>query len=270
MNIKEIRKSLLYITLTGIFFSVLLFSVTLLPRNASPVLNLRNNLPDLQTNLRGSHAYKDEFEVVAEDFIYEDQTPLVLGAYDDPELKYNKTLIEMPLVRMDYYYGKHLNATAGVNEMNSIPVLTPGSRVSVIGNGYLTMSRSRGYVMPSISMFGSGVCWSVSALGTLMDEANKTFMQKYGEPLFIFYPGDRTPHSHAYSTYRISNYGYGYTVVKYPGGGTDYRFTVNPRLSSYPQFKDFKLKIVMVSSTDHPNAYNGESIGGYIKTNKDY
>jgi hypothetical protein len=50
----------------------------------------------------------------------------------------------------------------------------------------------------------------------------------------------------------------------------DYRFTVNPVLATMPELADLKLKIVMLATTDHPTASHGQSIGGYILSNKEF
>jgi hypothetical protein len=222
----------------------------------------------------GTDAYKDQFPVLIGE-IDEQEAPTIAsirGESIDTDLPYKKHLIELPLVRCDYYYGKHINATAAANEINQIKVLKPGDRISLIGNGYLTMARSRGYVSPGSGfLYASGACWTSSTLGTLMDEVNKAFSQKYNKPLFVFYAGDRSPHPVAYSTYQKSNYGKGYAVTKMPGGyGTDYRFTINPSLENDPQFSDLKIKIVMISRTDNPQAYLGQSLGAYVLSNIDF
>jgi hypothetical protein len=234
-----------------------------------------NYYSDTNPQIIGREAYKDKFAVITGEIPEEEPLPdksQVLGQFDIAELPYKKNLIEMPLYPQDYYYGKHANATAGINEMNLMPILTPGSRVRVIGDGYVTMARGRGYVSPGSGfLFASGVCWSASALGMLMDETNKVFMMKYDIPLFTFAPGDRRPHPHWYKTYQFSNRGLGYSVSKTPfGGGTDYRFYLNPNLAGHPRFKDIKVKIVMVSQNDHPTAFQGQSIGGYVMTNIDF
>ncbi|MBN2016088.1 hypothetical protein JW766_04615 [Candidatus Dojkabacteria bacterium] len=221
----------------------------------------------------GEEAFKDTFTVVIGDVSEEEDPDDILGEETPVELPYKKGLIEMPLYRGDYYYGKHINATAATKELNQkMPILEPGSRVAVIGNGYLTMSKGWGYVSPGAEfMYASGVCWTTSALGTTMDEVNKEFMYKYDMPLFVFYAGDRYPHPVAYSTYRNSNYGFGYTVVRaYGRGSPDFKFTVNPNIKTNPKFLNLKIKIVMVSSTDHPKAFLGQSIGGYIESNIDF
>lgn len=222
----------------------------------------------------GQEAYKDTFAVIEGEIPNEDVPHIahVLGESDDSELVYKKNLIELPLASGDYYYGKYLNAAAAARELNAMGVLKPGDRKAVIGNGYITMSSSRGYVDPGGDfMYASGVCWATSSLGTLMDEVNKEFNLTYGVSLFVFQYGDRLPHPHAYATYRPSNWGYGYSVVKRPGGyNSDYRFTVNPALADDPVLKDIKVKIVMVAREDNPNAFLGQAIGGYVMSNVDW
>lgn len=225
-----------------------------------------------QLRIPGKDYYKDAFVVVRGDH-EQIEEPDVLGDQDDNDLIYKKHLVELPLFAGDHYYGKHINAAAATRELNRIPILEPGDHVEVINQGYLTMHSSMGYVRPPYAgfLYASGVCWSTSTLGTLMDEVNKEFALEYGEPLFVFSAYDRLPHNHAYTTYKDSNYGFGYTVVKSVwGGGTDYKFTVNPKLSEFPQFKNLRLKIVMSASEDHENAYLGHSIEAHIRTNIDF
>ncbi|MBN2015500.1 hypothetical protein JW766_01575 [Candidatus Dojkabacteria bacterium] len=190
---------------------------------------------------------------------------------DDKDMVYKKLYVELPLYPEDYYYGKHLNATAAVNELNSIPPLRPGDRVQVINDGYITLNSAKGYIKPPGDFYyASGICWSVSAFGAVMDEANRKFEREYGMQLFIFNYADRIAHNDYYRTYVASNFGYGYTVVKMPDWVTDYKFTVNPELMNHQYFKNLKVKIVMVSTTDNSRGYAGQSIDGYILTNLDF
>jgi hypothetical protein len=253
------------------FVTIFLALSSLIVWQASKIKLVRSSLS--VRNLIGEEAYKDKFPIVFGD-VPEDLAELadIKGEEDDSELILNKGLIELPLVSYDYYYGKHINAAAAANEINYIGILEPGDRIRVISDGYVTFSGSRGYISPGSGfMYASGVCWASSTLGTLMDEANRVFNRKYDMPLFIFYYGDRSPHPHYYSTYRNSNYGYGYAVVRHPGGSTaDYKFTVNPELKNIPKFENLKIKIVMVARTDNPDAFLGQSIGGYLKSNVDF
>lgn len=217
----------------------------------------------------GAEAFKDKFPIIMGDEKRLKETN-VLGDKDDNSLTYRKHLVELPLYAGDHYYGKHINAAAAASELNTMPILEPGDTINVITDGYLTMHRSKGYIQPPYPgfLYASGVCWSTSTLGTLMDEANKEFSLKYGIPLFVFGAYDRSPHNHSYYTYRDSNYGYGYTVVKHVNGAsTDYSFAINPELKKLPKFKNLKLKIVMSASTNHETGYLGHSIEAHIKTN---
>lgn len=195
----------------------------------------------------------------------------IAGAEDNKDLIYEFGKVDLPLYPEDYYWGKFENGSAGARELNRIPVLRPGDRIRAIGNGYLTLSPSSGYVRPTNGYYyGSGLCWSTSALGQMMDKANVEFREKYGMDLFVFSGGDRAPHPHWYRSYQHSNRGYGYTVIKISsGGGQDYSFTVNPAIASLPDMDDFKVEIVMTSTTEYPGAYNGQSIGSYVRSNKD-
>lgn len=190
----------------------------------------------------------------------------------DGNLTYERYFVELPLYAEDYYYGKYVNAKAATSEINSIPVLVPGDRIAVIGGGYLTLDKSKGYLQPgSKYYYASGVCWSISTLGMLMDEANKDFIEKHGIPLFIFENGDRIPHEHAYRTYTPSNNGYGYSVTKLKVGESfDYKFTVNPKIENIPELSGLEIKIVMNARDSHRTAYNGESIDAYILSNKKF
>jgi hypothetical protein len=197
----------------------------------------------------------------------------VVKVDDKPSvLSFEKTYVELPLYAADYYYGKHINAGIAANEINLVPVLKPGDRVSLISDNYLTITRDKGYIKPPGDfLYASGVCWTVSTYGYLMDEANKDFEAKYGMPLFVFERWDRLPHKDPYSTYGASNYGYGYTVSKVGGQvGADYRFTVNPELNKYPHLKNIRIDIVVEAPDNHSWGYSGESIGAYIVSNIDY
>jgi len=186
-------------------------------------------------------------------------------------LAYRPVSFNLPLVSRDYYYGKYINGKAGAQELNNLPILKPGSHISLIRNNYLVIGAGRGYIQPPNGYYyGSGLCWSVSAFGGLMDQANIKFQQKYGMPLFIFNPGDRSPHSEFYQTYLPSNNGRGYTVVKLGTGGVDYTFTVNPNIANIAGMSDLQVKIVMSWQTNNPNAYAGEAIGAYLLSNKSF
>ncbi|KXK26015.1 MAG: hypothetical protein TR69_WS6001001308 [candidate division WS6 bacterium OLB20] len=217
--------------------------------------------------------YSPDGSIFAFDLMPQDEprSGVVAGAADDKDLILKFAEVNLPLYKQDYYWGKYLNGAAGAKELNKMPVLRPGDRISVIRDGYLTLSPKSGYVRPTNGYYyGSGLCWSTSALGQMMDYANTEFRKKFGIDLFVFSGRDRAPHGTWYKSYEHSNRGYGYTVIKISsGGGQDYSFTVNPAISSLPNMNDFKLKIVMTYRTDFPGAYFGQSIGGYIMTNKD-
>jgi hypothetical protein len=177
--------------------------------------------------------------------------------------------VALPLYAEDYYYGKHINASVTAEELNTLPIMKPGDSFSILADGYLTLESPKGYIQPPGDfMYASGACWTVTTFGYLMDEANKEFINKYGEPLFTFGYWDRYGHEHAYRTYSPSNYGYGYSVSKYKGQpAADYTFTVNPNLKEIPELRFLKIQIVMASANDYPGAYNGEAISGYILVN---
>lgn len=224
----------------------------------------------------GSAALKDrfsvtEFSIFEIDEQYSDSGQ-VLGETTIPDhLTFKGVEVDYPLTPEDYYYGKYENGKAGADEINKVPVLRPGDRVRLIRDGYITLYRGNGYVMPGKGYYyGSGLCWSISVVGGMMDDANSEFQTKWGIPLFVFQPGDKAGHGKTYSTYEASNNAHGYSVIKLRyGGGQDYSFTVNPEIENIPELKDLELKLVMTSTDVHETASYGQSIGGHILTNKD-
>lgn len=195
--------------------------------------------------------------------------PEVTADYNISNLTYHYYDFDLPLRKKDYYWGKWLNGKAGASEINNVPVLRPGNTISLIRDGYITLNGSRGYVRPKNGYYyGSGLCWSISAIGGMMDAANWHFIRNWGIPLFIFGPRDRAPHPSYYETYKPSNNGRGYTVIKAKSGGQDYTFTVNPEINRIRALQGFEVKIVMTWSNTYPGATNGENIGAYILTNK--
>lgn len=226
----------------------------------------------------GLEASNDNFAVAIEsfdsDFEYEqwEAFELIYGKQAEPvadaDMIYKNAFSEEPLVPRDYYYGKFENAVAGINGINKIPVLKPGNSIGLIRDKYINIKPWNGFVQPPGYYFASGVCWSSSALGFLQDNSNKAFREKYGVDLFTFKRGDRAPHTDYYETYG----GGGYTMLQISEGNPaqDYRFTVNPVLANMPELADIKIKIVMVSSSTHEKGYKGQSIGGYILSNKEF
>jgi len=187
----------------------------------------------------------------------------------DSDMKYHNSFYELPLYPEDYYWRKYENAVAGVIQLNTMPILHAGDRISVIGDVYINIKAYNGYLKPGYGYgFASGVCWSTSALGLMMDEANKDFETTYQIPLFVFGRYDRAPHSHHYRTY----HGGGYTILqKHTGVAVqDYKFTVNPNIANHPDLKDFKLKIVMIATNSHKTATYGQSIGSFIISNYEF
>lgn len=184
------------------------------------------------------------------------------------EFQYYYYFLELPLYKTDYYYGKFINAAAAVNELNKMPALMPGDKVSLIKDGYLTFSVKNGYIYPGEGYYyASGSCWVVSTLGAMMDEANKHFERKYSISLFVFNYGDRLPHKYPFKTYTNSNFGYGYTVYKASDWTTDYSFTINPEIAKNKDLKNLRIKIYLFADSKNPEAYLGQSIGAYIMTN---
>ena len=250
------------ITTFSILFGLTLFFFSVKDYNAL------NNL--------GTAALNDKFSVTEFSIFEIDQQyselGQVLGETTIPEnLTFKGVQVDYPLTPEDYYYGKYENGKAGADEINKVPVLRPGDRVRLIRDGYITLYRGKGFVMPGKGYYyGSGLCWSISVVGGLMDDANSEFQAKWGIPLFVFQPGDKAGHKKTYSTYAASNNAYGYSVIKLRhGGGQDYSFTVNPEISNIPELRDLELKLVMTSTDTHETASYGQSIGGYILSNKD-
>jgi hypothetical protein len=176
----------------------------------------------------------------------------------------------LPLKKEDYYWGKFENGSAGAKELNKIGTLIPGDRVEVIGDGYITLNKSAGYVQPRGHYYASGLCWSISAMGGMMDQVNKQFRVEYGMDLFIFKPGDRYGHSVNYSTYKPSNNGWGYTVSKIMDGvgQPDYKFQINPDVKNLPGFSDLELNMQLGSSSNTKGAYKGQMIYANLLANK--
>ncbi|MBN1915895.1 hypothetical protein JW796_02770 [Candidatus Dojkabacteria bacterium] len=196
---------------------------------------------------------------------------ICLDAKNSQCREFNNILVELPLVRNDYYTGKFINAAAGAYQLNKIPVLTPGDRIRVIADGYITFSKNAGYVKAEKPFYyASGVCWSTSTLGKLMDEANINFSRKYGLPLFVFNFGDRVPHNKPAKTYTTSNNGYGYAILRTGNHVQDYSFTVNPEIKNNIDLSDLRLRIVMTTSESNPEGYTGKSIGAYLVSNKEF
>ncbi len=228
-----------------------------------------------------SQAEKDAFPVYVNDetnqaslirLVTTDVIPRKVESTSYIDLSKEVVNYELPLKKIDYYAGKYLNARAGVKETQKIPILSPGDRVRLIGDGIITVSPVYGYVKPVGYYYGSGLCWTVSTLGGIIDQANIEFRNKYGMDLFVFRAGDRSPHDKYYSTYAPSNHGYGYSVYRVASGkGTvDYTFQVNPELKNHSQLNGIKLKIELSAINNHPTAYNGESISAKLYSNFEF
>ncbi|MBN1331357.1 hypothetical protein JW978_00530 [Candidatus Dojkabacteria bacterium] len=180
--------------------------------------------------------------------------------------------LDLPLLQQDFYWGKYENGKAGADELNDMPILKPGDRISVIADGYVTLNPKRGYVQSQAGYYyGSGLCWSISTLGGTMDEANKVFKAKYGIDLFVFNYGDRYGHSHYYQTYLNSNHGYGYTVIKVSSGKgqVDYTFTINPKIKTIEGLENAEFRIQIQATDKHKTAYKGQALKGIVYTNID-
>ena len=189
---------------------------------------------------------------------------------DFTEINYKIAELDLPLIQKDYYQGKYENGAAGAKELNNIQTLEPGDRISIIGNGFITLNPKQGYVQPQNGYYyGSGLCWSVSAFGGAMDEANKVFRAEYGIDLFTFGYGGRYGHSHTYQTYNPSNHGYGYSIIKVSSGKgqVDYTFSINPQIKNIAGLEDAKFRIELQSTDKHPTAYKGQSIKGVVYSN---
>ena len=230
------------------------------------------------TNEVGIEARQDNFAVALDTFDSEinyeekEEYELVYEVPDfsnlDADMVYRNAFSEEPLFPQDYYYRKFENAVAGVNGVNKMPIIKAGDSYGVIRDKFINIKTWNGYVQPPGYYFASGVCWTSSMLGFLQDNSNKLFREKYGVDLFVFGRGDRGPHPDYYRTYN----GRGYTIMQLHEGVPlqDYRFTVNPALKNMPELADIKMKIVMFASTVHPTASHGQSLGGYILSNKEF
>jgi hypothetical protein len=188
----------------------------------------------------------------------------------DSDMVYKNTFKELPLYAVDYYYNKYTNAVAGVRQLNTMPIMTPGTSIGIIRNLYLVIIPKYGYVRPPHYVYGSGVCWTTSTLGAMMDDANVAFKKKYGVDLFIYRSGDRAPHGGFYPTY--TNGQHGYTILQSGIGNPaqDYRINVNPAISRIPGLSDLKIKFVLLNSSKHPKGAYGESIAAYLISNKEF
>lgn len=220
-------------------------------------------------------ALKDNFQVTALTTVAElngtKEVDPVISKYEpqntqaDSDMIFQFAATEMPLFAEDFYYRKYENAAAGAIGINNIPVLKPGSRIGVIKDKYISIRTYRGFVQPPGYFFGSGVCWSTSLLGTMMDNANKKFREKYNLDLFVYNSRDRAPHPNSYKTYG----GRGWTIMQATEGVPiqDYAFTVNPEISKNPAIAGIKLKIVMIATDKHETASHGQSLAAYLLTN---
>jgi len=200
------------------------------------------------------------------DYTYFASTDLSMISLDS-DMIYHDAYIALPLYDSDYYWGKYLDAMAGAKQLNYMPILAPGNHMAIIGDGYINIRPLYGYVQPPHYYFGSGVCWSSSTLGAMLDKANSQFKSKYGIDLVIYGSGDRSPHGGFYMTY--TNNHHGYTI--YAGNPTtDYRFRVNPAIANLDGMSDFKMKVVMLYTDNYPGASHGEALAAYIISNKEF
>ncbi|MCA9383043.1 hypothetical protein KC909_01635 [Candidatus Dojkabacteria bacterium] len=189
------------------------------------------------------------------------------------DMVYVNSFTELPLYYQDYYWGKYENAAAGADGLNRMPILNAGDEIGVVTDKYINIKSYNGYIQPAYGYyFASGVCWSTTTLGTLMNNANADFQAKYGMDLFVFEYGDRSPHSDWYQTYQPANNGYGYSVYQISEGvpGLEYRFKVNPEIANVPELADLEVKVVMMYSDTHDTAAYGQSIAGFIASNKEF
>ena len=186
----------------------------------------------------------------------------------DADMIYSNSFTELPLFDSDYYWGKYLNARAGAIQLNRMPVFVAGDATGIIGGKFINVRE--GYTQPPHYYYGSGLCWASSTLGALQDKANVDFRAKYGVDLFTFNPGDRTGHGGLYMTYTNNHHGYTIFQIGYGSGAPDYRFTINPALKNIEGLRDIKIKIVIMYSDTHPTASHGESLAGYIISNKPF
>ncbi|MFQ5493398.1 MAG: hypothetical protein ACE5DX_04535 [Candidatus Dojkabacteria bacterium] len=223
-------------------------------------------------------AQKDNFQVVLgqvdTSFDYEqmEDFEFVYGKGEqtqvDADMIYNNSFSELPLIEEDYYYRKYENAAAGVAGINKTPIMRPGDSIGVIADRFINIKTYNGYVQPPGYYFASGVCWTSSTLGFMMDNANWHFKKRFGVNLFVFGSRDRAPHPDSYETY----HGHGDTIMQITEGNPlqDFRFTINPRLKTMPEVANIKIKVMMLATDEHETASHGQSIGAYIISNKKF
>ncbi|MEI7579071.1 MAG: hypothetical protein WCJ58_03450 [bacterium] len=235
---------------------------------------------DSEKTFIGINAKNDDFAVTAysesqANLDVLEQYELVYGKISVEDIKVDKDLIyknsftDVPLLAKDYYWRKYENALAGAQQLNTMPILKPNDRVELIRDQYIDIKTEYGYVRPGYGYpFGSGVCWTVTTLGLMMDQANRDFRAAYGIPLFVYSPGDRAPHTHYYETYG----GHGYTVMELSTGVPvqDYRFQVNPQINSRTDLSNFKIKIVIVATNSNNSAAYGQSLGALVISNYEF
>jgi hypothetical protein len=164
--------------------------------------------------------------------------------------------ISLPLAEGEYYSGKFQNASAGVDQLNSMDALEPGDQVALLSDQIIYFSYQDGYINTPKG-YAFGVCWSVTALGGLIDEANKNWKEDHGYPLFIV--KQSSGHGRTYETYYPNN-NYGYAVLKNNDGsvGVDYIFQVNPKAQIDNVLFYFE------ALTDNEEAYGGYEIRGWV------
>ena len=231
-----------------------------------------NRLASTELVKYGSNAIADQFAVTDEiprgDATTNPQ-PQILG--NNSGLEYLYATVNLPLTTADYYGGKYTNAKAGAGELNTIPVLKPGDKISIIRDGYLTLNWKQGYVEAAGPyVFASGVCWTTTALGGIIDKANAKFKEKYGMPMFVFDYGDRSGHGHTYTTYSSVNGGYGYSIYRSTAKTVDFTFRLNPEISKIPQLANLEVKLAFSATDSASNAFAGQSIGAQLYTNLEY
>jgi hypothetical protein len=168
--------------------------------------------------------------------------------------EYQSFRINLPLVKGDDYWGKYENALAATKEFeDKVDVLYPGDKMALVADGIITSSYVYGYQTSELG-YGSGSCWFVTALGGLMDQANKHWKDNYGYELFVYH--EAWGHDNPYTMYTV-NEGYGYNIIF---KNRDFIFSINPKAKGHVDY----LWINMDTHTNEPGGWQGKTVEGEL------
>ncbi|MBN1373997.1 hypothetical protein JW962_01515 [Candidatus Dojkabacteria bacterium] len=164
--------------------------------------------------------------------------------------------ISLPLAETDFYEGKYDNAVAGLNAfMSKYSNVYPDNQISLIRDKLFFFVPENGYVETSKG-FAFGVCWFVTTLGGLIDNANTDWNNQFGQDLFIV--SEAHGHGITYPTY-FPNNGYGYSVYQSGDYIIDYVFYINPEFNNIDH-----IEFNFWGETNSQEGYNGLSIEGEL------